>query len=74
MTSGHFIFIPLVLIAGAMIGFVFGTRVARDAYNRERERERQREEARREREARKKKRAEEAAAKDDADSSDGDDE
>jgi Na+/glutamate symporter len=58
MTSSHFIFIPLVLIAGIIIGFVFGGRVARDAYNRELERDKQREATRKEREARKAARAE----------------
>lgn len=57
MSSSHFIFIPLVLIAGIILGFVFGGRVARDAYNRELEREKQREATRKEREARKAERA-----------------
>ncbi len=57
MSSSHFIFIPLVLIAGIILGFVFGGRVARDAYNRELERDKQREATRKEREARKAERA-----------------
>ncbi len=32
MPSSHFIFIPLVLLAGIMIGWVLGSRAARDAY------------------------------------------
>jgi Na+/glutamate symporter len=53
MTSAHLIFIPLVLVVGMIIGFIFGGRVARDAYNRELVRDKQREENRKEREARK---------------------
>lgn len=57
MTSSHLIFIPLVLLAGMVLGFVFGGRVARDAYNRELQRDKQREEAKAERQARKQKKA-----------------
>ena len=32
MTSGHFIFIPSVLFVGIVIGWVLGSRAARDAY------------------------------------------
>ena len=32
MTSGHFIFIPAVLLVGLVIGWVLGSRAARDAY------------------------------------------
>ena len=32
MTSAHFIFIPSVLLIGIVIGWVFGSRAARDAY------------------------------------------
>ena len=32
MTSAHFIFIPTVLFVGVVIGWVLGTRAARDAY------------------------------------------
>ena len=52
MTSAHLIFIPGVLIIGIAIGFVLGTRAAKDAYNLERKREEEREEARRRREER----------------------
>ncbi len=52
MTSAHLIFIPGVLIIGIAIGFVLGTRAAKDAYNLERKREQEREEARRRREER----------------------
>jgi hypothetical protein len=70
MTSSHFLFIPLVLIAGAILGFFFGTRVARDAYNRELAREKEREKVRREREERRKRKAAEKAADSDDDSDD----
>ena len=33
MTSGHFIFIPSVLFVGVVIGWILGSRAARDAYN-----------------------------------------
>lgn len=32
MTSGHFIFIPAVLLVGIVIGWILGSRAARDAY------------------------------------------
>ncbi|MGE0705308.1 MAG: hypothetical protein AB7F99_02285 [Vicinamibacterales bacterium] len=32
MTAGHFIFIPAVLLVGLIIGWVLGSRAARDAY------------------------------------------
>ena len=32
MTAGHFIFIPAVLLVGVIIGWVLGSRAARDAY------------------------------------------
>ena len=32
MTAGHFIFIPAVLIIGIAIGWVLGSRAARDAF------------------------------------------
>jgi hypothetical protein len=32
MTSAHFIFIPSVLLVGIVIGWVLGSRAARDAY------------------------------------------
>jgi hypothetical protein len=32
MTAGHFIFIPAVLLVGIIIGWVLGSRAARDAY------------------------------------------
>jgi hypothetical protein len=32
MTSGHFIFIPATILVGIVIGWVLGSRAARDAY------------------------------------------
>ncbi len=32
MTSGHFIFIPSILLVGIVIGWILGARAARDAY------------------------------------------
>jgi hypothetical protein len=32
VTAGHFIFIPAVLLLGIVIGWILGSRAARDAY------------------------------------------
>jgi hypothetical protein len=32
VTSGHFIFIPAVLLVGLVIGWILGSRAASDAY------------------------------------------
>ncbi|PYQ78874.1 MAG: hypothetical protein DMG01_10375 [Acidobacteria bacterium] len=32
MTAGHFIFIPAVMLIGLVIGWILGSRAARDAY------------------------------------------
>jgi hypothetical protein len=32
MTAGHFIFIPATMLVGIVIGWVLGSRAARDAY------------------------------------------
>lgn len=32
MTAGHFIFIPSMLLIGVVVGWVLGSRAARDAY------------------------------------------
>jgi hypothetical protein len=32
MTSTHFLFIPAVLLVGVILGWVMGSRAARDAY------------------------------------------
>jgi len=35
VTSGHFIFIPAVLIVGMVIGWILGSRAAQDAFSAE---------------------------------------
>jgi len=32
VTAGHFIFIPAVLLVGIVVGWILGSRAARDAY------------------------------------------
>ena len=32
MAAGHFIFIPAVLLLGVVVGWILGSRAARDAY------------------------------------------
>ncbi len=32
MTAGHFVFIPAVLLVGMVLGWILGSRAARDAY------------------------------------------
>jgi hypothetical protein len=32
VTSGHFLFIPSVMLVGIVIGWILGSRAARDAY------------------------------------------
>jgi hypothetical protein len=32
VTAGHFIFIPAVLLVGVVLGWIMGSRAARDAY------------------------------------------
>ncbi len=61
MTSSHFIFIPLMLMIGGLMGFIFGARAARNAHDLERRRDEERARAQAERAARKAARA--AAAK-----------
>ena len=50
MTAGHFIFIPAAILIGIVIGWVLGSRAARDAYAAELRRREERE-ARKKREA-----------------------
>ena len=57
MTSSHFIFIPMVLLVGALLGFILGARAARNAYDLERRRDVERDKAKAERAARKAARA-----------------
>jgi hypothetical protein len=50
VTAGHFIFIPATILIGVVIGWVLGSRAARDAYAAELRRREERE-ARKKREA-----------------------
>ena len=43
MTAGHFIFIPAVLLVGVVLGWILGSRAARDAYAAELRRREERE-------------------------------
>jgi hypothetical protein len=52
MTFRHIFFIPMVTMAGMMIGFILGTRAARNAQDLERKKDAEREVARAERAAR----------------------
>ena len=47
MPSSHFIFIPAVLLIGVVLGWIFGSRAARDAYAVELRRREEREQRRR---------------------------
>ena len=49
MTSAHFIFIPVVLFVGIVIGWILGSRAAQDAYAMELKRREKRGEGRVER-------------------------
>jgi hypothetical protein len=35
MTAGHFLFIPAVLLVGVILGWILGSRAARDAFGAE---------------------------------------
>jgi uncharacterized membrane-anchored protein YhcB (DUF1043 family) len=64
MTSAHFIYIPMIIVVGVFLGFIFGARVARNAYDLQARRD---EERRAAREARKQRKAERAAGGDSED-------
>lgn len=53
MTSGHILFIPGILMVGMFIGFVLGTRAARNQFDLQRRRDEEREAARAARAAKK---------------------
>jgi hypothetical protein len=53
MTSSHIIFIPAVLFVGGFLGFIFGTRAARNQFDLQRKRDEEREAARAARAAKK---------------------
>lgn len=46
MTSSHILFIPGVLMVGMFLGFILGTRAARNQFDLQRKREEEREAAR----------------------------
>ena len=53
MTSGHVIFIPGILMVGMFLGFIIGTRAARNQYELQQKRDAEREAARAARAAKK---------------------
>ncbi len=53
MTSAHILFIPGVLLVGMFLGFILGTRAAKNQFDLERKREAEREAARAARAAKK---------------------
>ena len=53
MTSSHILFIPGVLMVGMFLGFILGTRAARNQFDLQRRREEEREAARAARAAKK---------------------
>ncbi len=57
MTSSHILFIPGILMVGMFVGFIFGTRAARNQLDLERRRDEEREAARAARAAKKAKAA-----------------
>jgi len=59
VTAGHFFFIPAVMLVGLVIGWIFGSKAARDAYAAELRR-------REEKEARRRAKQEAAQSADDA--------
>jgi len=60
MTSGHFIYIPMVLTVGIVLGFILGGRAARDAIAAQTRREEERAAAKAARAAAKAEKAEQA--------------
>ncbi|WP_428263767.1 hypothetical protein [Haliangium sp.] len=71
-SSAHLIYIPMVLLTGVMVGFILGSRAARNAFDMERKRDAERAAARARREARKQAK-QAAAAADDAPDADAED-
>jgi hypothetical protein len=49
--SSHFIYIPVIFVLGITLGFIFGSKAARDAIRFEEQKAREREERRAKREA-----------------------
>jgi hypothetical protein len=53
MTSSHILFIPAVVMVGMFLGFILGTRAARNQFDLQQKRQAEREAARAERAAKK---------------------
>ena len=62
MTSGHILFIPGALMIGMFVGFILGTRAARNQFDLQRKRDEEREAVRAERAAKKAAKADGAKA------------
>jgi hypothetical protein len=62
VTSGHILFIPGILLVGMFLGFIFGTRAARNQFDLEQKRAAEREQVRAARAARNEKKKAEADA------------
>jgi hypothetical protein len=52
VTAAHFIYIPMILIVGTVLGFILGGRAARDSFAMDQKNQERRAAARAEREAR----------------------
>jgi hypothetical protein len=63
VTSSHILFIPGVLMIGMFLGFILGTRAARNQFDLQRKRDQEREAARAARAAKKTDAAKDAAEK-----------
>jgi hypothetical protein len=64
VTPGHLLFIPIVLIVGGFLGFIFGARAARNAYDLQRRRDEERAAVRAAREQKKAEKKKDAGATD----------
>lgn len=62
MTSGHILFIPGALMIGMFVGFILGTRAARNQFDLQRKREEEREAAKAARAAKKAAKSDDAKA------------
>ena len=63
MTSGHVLYIPMMIMLGMFLGFILGARAARNQFDLEKKRDAERAAAKAERERKKAERAAAAAAK-----------
>lgn len=62
MTSSHIIFIPAILLVGMFLGFILGTRAAKNQFDLQRKRDEERAAARAARAARAEKKSETAGS------------